>query len=842
MVHFNEGDPRISDTQYINSNGLVVRDVVLFADGSMSDDAREYDVAGNLAHTFATVKGVDGATSTIDVRSNGTTYSSTVTNFGSGGQAIRLRQFVSDELGTRESISTSTHNDGVLDRTETDWDGGGTVLENALPTGGVSRTVTAVIGGESVTATYTVDAKGKEILTSIDLIDGVVPTDPSAVAAALVALGVGSTELARMADGSSALAGSDAVILSSARRSVASTLAAFDETNSTGILDSASGLTGIGNLIGAIKGKNPAGIALSDSDLSALASRGFNSSFVPSNIQASSGTTDRPDLLSNFSNSFLSSLNRGDLGSSLLSGLAKSHLAIGIARGIAKVQLDSLTDQLANLTGLEDVTDLLNVDLGQFTDVELSDLLGGADLEDVLGLVSEIDDVGEILDALADVGGEIRIFTDVIGAVRAFESGDILGGILEIANIIALVIPELAPFIFAAEAIIGFVQSIFGGGGAPIRWQVGGMAHLAVDGHGGVVSVMDNNYAGGGQVAQSALQAYANVVNGLVQTLRNNGFADAALIPERLSPVRDGYGVQLEYNDHGQWSLFDYAPDGTREWVNFTGAGGPSQRAQPLDPTDPNFFRQDFGSTFLRNVLANAIGPQWEADTARLEVQNGTGYHGQSALVHARQTGHMAAAPGATETVKLITLDLAGTGSIPVATQAGGGGVMFDVNGSGFANAMDWVGPRVGVLGVDLGENGALDSGVDLFNDMRLDGTVRGLAALQEYDVLGTGALTAADPIFSHLQVWTDTNQDGVQQANEVQSLASLGLTQLDFTHGTFTQNGTTRLLADTELTADSQGVITQSIFDQRSSTRLKAMAVVEEQRLLVVDQELVEG
>jgi hypothetical protein len=60
-------------------------------------------------------------------------------------------------------------------------------------------------------------------------------------------------------------------------------------------------------------------------------------------------------------------------------------------------------------------------------------------------------------------------------------------------------------------------------------------------------------------------------------------------------------------------------------------------------------------------------------------------------------------------------------------SRAAGHGVLFDVNGNGYASAMDWVGPRVGIMGIDRDNTGNLGSGNDLLNDMRL-------AALQEFD------------------------------------------------------------------------------------------------------------
>ena len=76
-------------------------------------------------------------------------------------------------------------------------------------------------------------------------------------------------------------------------------------------------------------------------------------------------------------------------------------------------------------------------------------------------------------------------------------------------------------------------------------------------------------------------------------------------------------------------------------------------------------------------------------------------------------------------------------------------------------------------------------------------------------DVDGDHRLTAADPV-SPPEGLGDYNQDGLQQANEVNSLAELGISVIDYANGSH-QNGviTSR---PASICADREGVITHAV------------------------------
>ena len=55
-----------------------------------------------------------------------------------------------------------------------------------------------------------------------------------------------------------------------------------------------------------------------------------------------------------------------------------------------------------------------------------------------------------------------------------------------------------------------------------------------------------------------------------------------------------------------------------------------------------------------------------------------------------------------------------------------------------------------------------------------------GFAALAKYDVNHDGRIDSSDPVFAQLRLWSDVNGDGVAQADELFTLDSFGITQIN--------------------------------------------------------------
>ena len=123
-----------------------------------------------------------------------------------------------------------------------------------------------------------------------------------------------------------------------------------------------------------------------------------------------------------------------------------------------------------------------------------------------------------------------------------------------------------------------------------------------------------------------------------------------------------------------------------------------------------------------------------------------------------------------------LILDLDGDGLeiTPLAA-----GVLFDANGDTIKTGTAWAGADDGILVRDLNGNGLIDSGREMFGDETILTTgpnagqkaSDGYAALKDLDSNADNKFDGNDIQYANLRVWRDLNQDGVSQANELQTL-----------------------------------------------------------------------
>lgn len=161
-----------------------------------------------------------------------------------------------------------------------------------------------------------------------------------------------------------------------------------------------------------------------------------------------------------------------------------------------------------------------------------------------------------------------------------------------------------------------------------------------------------------------------------------------------------------------------------------------------------------------------------------------------------------------------IIIDLDADG---VETTTLGDGVYFDHDGNGLAEKSAWASSDDGLLAMDRNGDGVIDSGAELFgsNTELADGSLasNGFEALAELDSNADGIIDADDQAYADLRIWRDANQDGVSQADELLTLAEVGVsaiatryqnTQMTDANGNSTLQAGSATLADgTEVAAN---------------------------------------
>ena len=105
--------------------------------------------------------------------------------------------------------------------------------------------------------------------------------------------------------------------------------------------------------------------------------------------------------------------------------------------------------------------------------------------------------------------------------------------------------------------------------------------------------------------------------------------------------------------------------------------------------------------------------------------------------------------------------------------------VRWDVDGDGKAERVGWTSGEDALLVLDRNGNGRIDG----FNELSFLGDFRGagsdLEGLLAYDDNRDGVISAADEIYSRLQLWHDRNSDGVSEPHELVSLAAAGISSI---------------------------------------------------------------
>ena len=217
-------------------------------------------------------------------------------------------------------------------------------------------------------------------------------------------------------------------------------------------------------------------------------------------------------------------------------------------------------------------------------------------------------------------------------------------------------------------------------------------------------------------------------------------------------------------------------------------------------------------STFSNHVM-RARFPMWFDETSDLHVGSQWIAGG---IARASNDDVLAAIASGSAQCDPLVLDLNGGGIDTTGIGSNGtrAMVLFDHDGDGIKTATGWAAVGEGILVRDLDGNGAIDNGSELFgeNTLLAHGARAGQRAFDGFDALrnldsnADARFNAADAAYASVKIWTDLNQDGHSQSEELFTLDQLGIVDIGL-------NATAVLNQDTNRnTQTASGTFTQLV------------------------------
>lgn len=433
----------------------------------------------------------------------------------------------------------------------------------------------------------------------------------------------------------------------------------------------------------------------------------------------------------------------------------------------------------------------------------------------------------------------------VLSLINSIVQGDVAGiavatlnimvntGIIAAGTALAAAVPVIG-WIYAVYSIL---DSLFSSEEIPDPWGTG---QFLWNGTG--ITYQTAGETGGAEAVTNVMTSVLATLNSLIERERlQNPGSQLGIIPGRMPSM--GYDMSgYRYTDIDPLTGAEKHPA-----LRFDTSGNPYN----AEPGSPESFQSIVEGMVYSALGRQAIAPLWEVLTARAQTDAGDPKAGLTEEERAGRDGQLAPPiTGTTQTFRPVMLDLDGDGIETLGKAASG--VAFDVDDSGFMKQTGWATGGDAFLTLDRDYNGETNSGREMFSNSVIDINRRGLAGMRWVDSNYDGKLTAADPVWNELKVWLDDG-DGVDEAGEKPTLAGLGITELNYSMGTFTQNGQVKQLASPDLDADKdgtrisivpEGILVQNSADNKISllvTRIDDLTLLEANRDGVTSYEDIE-
>ncbi|WP_457663192.1 beta strand repeat-containing protein [Sinorhizobium medicae] len=158
-----------------------------------------------------------------------------------------------------------------------------------------------------------------------------------------------------------------------------------------------------------------------------------------------------------------------------------------------------------------------------------------------------------------------------------------------------------------------------------------------------------------------------------------------------------------------------------------------------------------------------------------------------------------------------LILDLNGNSAIDLSSYSSSNATFFDLDNDGLAERTGWVDATDGLLVYDQNENGRIENSSEWFGTKATDG----FSVLATHDSNTDGQIDENDDIWEDLQIWQDTDQDGVTDEGELTSLAdhdivsiSLAATAVDQTNDGHDVSHTSTFIVDDGVNPSSSRIV----------------------------------